>query len=828
MNKIFSIVFVLLAISTFAQRPYGGGYGGTSSITGKIEGVIMDGFTNEPVPFATVAVFKKGSDKPVNGMVTSDDGSFRLVGLPLGELMVKVSFVGYQPIQKEIELTPKSPDAELGTITLATDAAQLDEVVVSGDREVIENKIDRIVYNAEQDVANMGGDAADVLRRAPLLSVDLEGNVSLRGSQNIQILINGKPSNMFATSPADALRVIPADNIKQVEVITTPGAKYDGEGTAGIINIITKKTTPQGFSGNTDLSLGTRINRGVLGINAGKGRFGMNANGSMFHSWMLPGYSDLRIEQYFGQDSSLLTEDGDTRSGRTGYFLTAGAYYDFNAYNSLTSSLRYRGFSSRSEGTFSTFFSPFSGEDQEYTRTTDNRSTRAGYEFSLDYIKKFADQDGREFSISYKVDADFNNQDSEIFQEDDALTNKDMSLYRNQINTNDGTNTENTFQVDYVHPFGKSKLEVGAKAVLRHLVSDFQLDTFNIERGIYQVDPNQTSIFDYYQNIGAGYISVNSQLFKTFGVVAGVRYEATEVFGDVVGDNPEFDNNYANFLPSIILSKTIGRGTTIKTSYARRIQRPSLRFVNPFVEIDNNRNVSFGNPLLLPEITDQYDISYSTFKKGAAINVSVFYRDTKDVIESIISPDTARDITVTTFQNIGQQSSLGTNVFLSKTFFDIWTVRGGVNIFTYNATGNVNGQQLSNQALLWNGNMNSQIKLKNDLSIDMFGFYRSPRQTIQGVNPSFWIWGLGARKEIWDGKGSIGLRFIEPLVRFKRFRSELESPNISQFSERGIPFQSYGFSFSYKFGKLDFKTRTRRSKIDNQDLKQGDNNGSQF
>ena len=242
----YILLFTLALVTSFSFAQQRGNYGGgtNSQITGRIDGTIIDEKTSEPVSYATVVIKSPKDGETVNGVVTGDDGSFKIVGLKLGTYIVEVSFVGYKKFTQEVELTPKEPDYTFESIKLSADTNELDEVVVSGRRETIENKIDRIVYNADQDIANMGGDASDVLRRAPLLSVDQDGNVSLRGNSNVQILINGKPSSMFGANTGDALKMIPSDQIKSVEVITSPSAKYDGEGTAGIINIITKKTNP--------------------------------------------------------------------------------------------------------------------------------------------------------------------------------------------------------------------------------------------------------------------------------------------------------------------------------------------------------------------------------------------------------------------------------------------------------------------------------------------------------------------------------------------------------------------------------------------------------
>nr|HQU55769.1 carboxypeptidase regulatory-like domain-containing protein [Saprospiraceae bacterium] len=270
--KKFCTSILLLVFSTSmglltAQVPFGGRTQGPT-ITGKISGVLQDSTAQTMVEFATVSVLKAGSDKVVNGTVSEDGGVFKVIELALGKYDVQLSFIGYTTKTiKNIELTPDKPDVDLGTILMSSDQLMLDEVEVVGQAAIVENKVDRIVYNADKDPSTAGGDATDVLRKVPLLSVDMDGNVSLRGSSNLQILINGKPSGMFSSNVGDALRMIPSDQIKNVEVITTPGAKYDAEGTGGIINIITKKKTIDGFSGSLNGSLGNIQNNGGLNFN---------------------------------------------------------------------------------------------------------------------------------------------------------------------------------------------------------------------------------------------------------------------------------------------------------------------------------------------------------------------------------------------------------------------------------------------------------------------------------------------------------------------------------------------------------------------------------
>ena len=512
--------------------------------------------------------------------------------------------------------------------------------------------------------------------------MDADGSVSLRGSSNVQILINGKPSTMFNTNPGDALQAIPSDNIKSVEVITNPSAKYDGEGTAGIINIITKKAGPEGFNGNLNLSAGNLSNRGVLSLNAGRGRFGFSGSGSAYYSPEREGTFEF-VRQDFLPDGNTRTlrEEGPNLSDRLGFFANASAFYDFNAFHSLSTSFNLRGFASdRTNEVNGSFIDTQNDINQMYQRTTATDNLFSGYEWSLDYIYKFPESKGQEISVSYKLDGNVQNQDFDINQFDSESS--DMSLFQDEINTNDGDNAENTFQIDYVHPFSDNfKLETGVKAIIRDVTSDFRFDSLNTNTDEYVTDPNRSDIFNYDQDVFSGYVSSTFKFGAKYGLIAGLRYEETDISGDfAVQENP-FANTYDNWLPSVILSRKLGKATTLKAAYSRRIQRPNLRVINPYVQLNNNRSQTFGNPELDPEVNDQYEISYGTFIKGFSLNTSLFYRRTTAIIESFVTVDD-EGFATTTFQNIGTNDSYGANIFTSVTIKKNFTLRGGLNIYT--------------------------------------------------------------------------------------------------------------------------------------------------
>ncbi len=810
---------VLLFSSLAAQFPGMGRAGASQSIRGKITGTVIDTISGQPVEFATVVLVNPKFDKQLDGGLTDDKGNFKIAEVTNGTYELNVSFLGYaQKTVAGIEITLEKPDVDLGIIYLTPEGINLNEVTVTEEAALIENKIDKIVFNAEKDVTTAGGNATEVLGKVPLLAVDFDGNVSLRGSRNIQILINGRPSTLLADNVANVLKTIPADQIKKVEVITTPGAKYDGEGSAGIINIITKKKSIEGMTGSISGSVGTRQNNANLSFSAAKGRFGVNLNAGSFLSWPREGNVSFYREDLIAGQKRIFEQNGPNESYSYGPGGSLSAFYDLNAYNSINSSLSFRGFGSSNEGTINANFSdPIAGIFQTYQRFNDNSSLNGGFDWTTDYRKTF-EQPERELSFAVQVSGSNSNRNTLLEQ-----ISTDASLLLQEKNDNDGLNIETTLQVDYTHPFSKNiKLETGAKTVLRDIDSDYTYRRFNYDSNLFVIDPNRTDIFRYNQDVWAAYVSFNLKFGKKTGLIAGARYESTAIAGDFDVDSNTFTNEYGNLLPSIILSHTLKGFQTLKLSYSQRIQRPSLFYVNPFVDLSDTRNISFGNPELLPEITNLYELNYNTFVKGIVLNGSVYYRHTGDVIENIL---TIRDdgVSATTYLNVGQNDVIGFNFFTSLKIKKFWELRGNFNVNTYDATGIINGQEVSRTTAVWNAFVNSTFSFNKGFKAEIFGFYNAPRQTLQGTTASFSLMSVGFKKEIMDKKASLGLTIIDPFNENKAFPNSLKGENFVQESTFEIPFRSFGINFSYNFGKLDFKPQ-RRSKIKNDDLKEGSQN----
>lgn len=802
MKKIISLFFfsVLVFECAFAQMPFGGGAsaGAGAGITGKITAILLDSTTNKPVEFATVSVSKSGSDKVLNGTVADDKGAVKLDNLKAGDYRVTITFLGYKTkIIDPVKLTPEKPDYRLGKVLFSPNSKLLNSVNVDAEASLVENKVDKLVYNAEKDVTSAGGNAGDVMRKVPMVTVDADGNVSLRGSQNVRILINGKPSSMMASSVADALKMIPADEIKSVEVITSPSAKYDAEGTSGIINIITKKKDIQGLSGSINTAMGTRQNFGSGNLSIRKGRFGVNSSFGGNGSWPQNAITSYRRENKESDGTHVFTQDGITKTYRVGMFGQVGFDWDINTYNNISSSVRVNKFQTAQKGF------TLSGLDSfNYRRDSKNLFNMRGIDWTTDFRKTFKRKD-QELSLSYQLT-------------DNANTNAtDFSIGSlTELSNNAGSNREMTSQIDYTQPFdNKMTMEVGGKNIMRIIKSDYSYDTLGVR------DLSRSNLFKYTQDVYAGYVTWGYVYAKDYTIKLGTRIEHTQIAGAFESLVPEFKNEYTNVLPSFSFSKAFKKFKTLKLNYTQRIQRPSLFYLNPYTNTADPRNITSGNPLLKPELARQYEVGYSSFWKGTMINLALFYRHTTDVIESVLTVDSF-DRSTTTYKNMSRINSYGMNIFGSISPITKLTIRGNINAYYDFITSQLNAAR-KNQGITYNANAMISYSMPKGLSIESFAFFNSPRRTLQGTNPSFSMVNIGLKKELFKKKGSIGLSIANPFNERLDFTSELKGDDFYQTTNFSVPFRSIGINFSWQFGKMEFGGPKKKKGINNDDLKQG-------
>ena len=817
----------------------------------KLTGIVVDSTTGKPVEFASIALINTQTKKPVDGTVADDKGRFTLNKLPPGDFQLLISFVGYRNKAVASVKLDRRGDVTLGTVKLSPDVRTLKEVQVVGQQALVEEKVDRIVYNAEKDITAKGGDATDVMRKVPLLSVDLDGNVSLRGSSNVRVLINNKPSTIVASSVADALKQIPADMIKTVEVITSPSAKYDAEGSAGIINIITKKTTLQGFTLNLDSGVGNRGSNLGLNGNLRTGKMGFSLSGFGRANYNVRGRF-ANTQEVFGTNglpNTITEQSANTRN--TGVFgqYTLGWDYDISKTSSITASLRY---GARNQNQYQDQFLTKTSRSFFPTYNLRNVLTKdlsGTVDANLDYTKTFA-KPQQEFSVSAQYSRNNRNNDFTA----DILSSADFAtLSARQRNLNDSYNQEITIRGDYQTPVGKNQIiEFGGKGIFRQVSSSYRYD-FAQGSGAFQTDNNRpANTLNYDQNIGAGYVSYTLTTKTKYTVKAGVRYEHTAINANYSRTQPGEQGalagqdlgipGYSNIVPSINLSKALKGGKTIKLAYNRRLQRPGIQFLNPNVNVANPANITRGNPLLSPELTDNFEFSNSAYIKSVFLNATLFYRRTNNAITSVRSTDTTGlgQIVnpvlplpiITNYQNIGREEAYGVNIFGNATLFSKWQIGGGLDAFYAYLTNNTPNpvNRATNSGWVVSGRLFTSLNIKNGWGLQGFSFIRGRQIQLQGYQGGFAFYSLGVKKDLKDKRGSFGIAaenfFNHPFT----VRSESSSSIFAQSSVTSLYNAGVRVNFSYKIGKLSFdQPQRKQGKGGNDDVKDegGDGGGQQ-
>ncbi len=793
---------------------------------GKITGILRDSVSTHPVEFANVALIDPTTNKPVNGAVADEKGKFSIIKIPSGNYFVEISFIGYATKRIPVKISEKRGEIELGFVVVSPSDKLLKEVVVEGQKNLIEEKVDRTVYNAENDATAKGGDATDVLRRVPMLSVDLDGNVSMRGSQNVKVLINNKPSTISASSVADALKQIPADQIKSVEVITSPSAKYDAEGSGGIINIITKKNTLQGLTLNVDASAGLRGSNLGLNGNYRREKMGFSLGGFGRPNYNQPGsFANVQITNPGTINETQNTQTADTRLQNLFGQYTLGWDYDIDKKNSLTASVKY---GLRNALTWQDKLLTNNSKQGSYINNvavTDNSGT---YDASMNYTHTF-EKPQRELNVLTLFSR--NNRTNDFVRDSVDFLLLDPLKYTK--NNNKSSNTEITLQADYQTPVGqKSILEFGGKQIMRKVESVYTYYGAGSD-GVYSVaaNSNLSNTFNYNQNITGTYASYTASLPNSFSLKAGGRYEYTTIDAYYQVEKPPLSlPSYGVLVPSINLSKKLKNGSAFKVAYNRRIQRPSIQFLNPNVQGSNGKNISYGNPNLNPEYTNNYELSYNTFIKGTSLNFSTFMRNTTGSIQSVRQlKNDKSDTIVTTYQNIGFEDAYGLSVFANVNAGKL-SLNGGVDTYYAVLTNNVPDPKYNakNSGWVYNVRLFGSYNLSKGWGLQFFSFYRGRQVQLQGFQGGFGVYSLSVRKELANKKGSIGFgaeNFFYPQITVKNTQS---SYFLNQDITNVTTNMNFKVTFSYRIGKMSMEApRKRKKSITNDDLKDegGGNDG---
>ena len=791
--------------------------------TGSLTGTVLDSVKREAVPYATVVLLPPApDDKPITGVAADDQGRFTLRKLTPGPARLRVSYVGYGTQTRAVTITAGATDA--GTFRLPVAGTALGEAVIIGTKPVVEVRPDRLIYNADQDVTNAGGTAADVLRKAPLLAVDGDGNVKMRGSGNFKVLVNNKPSPTMAQNLAEALKGIPAEQIKSVEIITTPPAKYDGEGTAGIINIVLKKGVDQGLNGRVSLTGGNR-NSGVNGsLNFKKGKLGVTSSGGS-GTW----YGPSEFSRVRTANGTTLTQGGGGDYGGRWYYATVGLDYDINERQSLSLAGSMNPYAGSNYSNLLNYATAASGaQTQLFTRPTTSLFSAFNGELTGTYTRTFA-QARREWSILGQYA-----RNSGTFGYDfDQYNNSSVNLETRQASYRERSRgrtpgSEVTFQTDFVQPIGeKQTFETGLKAIWRRTASIANVDSLVLGQADFAPIPRRATDFNYDQNVQAAYATYTAKLAKKLTLSAGSRLERTALAANFRTTGTEVPaQSYLSWLPNGNAQYAFSDNNSVRLAYSRRITRPYIDYLNPFVDRSDPQNIVFGNPRLAPELTDSYELSFNTNGKAGSLNIAASVRRTDNAIESVrLLPadagiqNAAPGVTAQTYANVAANSFYQLNFYGSAKPAKGWDISGGPDVqYIVRRSPALNIERRGFTAGL---NFNTSYKLPKNYTLQSFLYGSLPSPDLQGRGSANLYYSIGGKKTLFKDKADITLNITNPFNDYWAYRNTLSTPFFEERQEFRQFQRAYRLSFSYRFGQA--QQGKQRKSISNDDVKGGGN-----
>lgn len=826
------LFFLLMLASTamLAQRPGGGeGRGQRPQVPyaqrpaiGTLTGVVFDSISQKPIPYATVALALSRGDSVVAGALTDEKGKFILKNIRIASYVLKIQSMAHTERRFDrIFISPREPMKDLGKINMSQKEYSTEEVQIVGEKKFMEMAIDRKVYNTEKLLTTEGGAATDILQNIPSVEVDIDGNISLRGSGNVNILIDGGPSGLTGADRAALMEQIPASSIERIEVITNPSAKYDPDGMSGIINVVLKRNRRLGLNGNVSLSATTQgtpeRSPDLLAPNKSNTSIGLNFRNSKVNAFVNGsyrvdnrfGYGRSYRENYFSRASAILEQNSTSTRYGTSALVRGGMDLYLNPRNTLSFTSTY---SDRSRGeTEAEVFSFKNAEgllDSAYVRETEESNLRGSFDANLSYETKF-DQKGKHklvTSINYSRGfGDSDNNFANVYL--DANGSKIGGPVNRQNNLTLRANDIWTVQTDYERPIkNKGKLEAGYKSIIRNINDDFTSESFDEFTDAFVLDTFLNNNFLYAESIHGAYATVGQQ-FKRLGYQAGLRAEQTFTNSKLVDTNEEFVNNYFSLFPSAFLSYRVTESQTLQVNYSRRINRPRTRQLNPFTNYSDPLNLRFGNPFLLPEYVDAYELSYAFSKKRNTFTTSAYYRVIHDNIQRFKQIDTLTNVATTTYRNLGSGTSYGLELIYIGQITKWFNLNTSFNFFRTVIDGG--NTELNAAGFGYGGRFMGTFKLPKDFNIQLSSFYRGPRPTLQGRIYSFNSINLAVQKRLLDNKATLSLN-VRDIFNTLQFRVEVDDPLFFQEYLRKRETRMATLTFSYRFGKQQFDPRSRR------------------
>ncbi len=791
MNKI-SKALLLLCVSFFFNVAYA-----QKSIL--VKGKVIEASTKQPLEFVSVMVMDAVSNQPVAGTTTIQDGTFTVQSKKTN-IYINVSFIGFKTQVFKNLTVSKSNVIDLKTISLAEDAQQLDEVTIRAEKSQTVFKLDKRVFNVGKDLSSTGASALEVLNNVPSVNVNIEGQISLRGSQGVQILINGKPS-VLASEEGNALGSITADMIEKIEVITNPSAKYDAAGTSGILNIVLKKSEKKGINGGISLNTGSPNNHSI-GLS-------LNRRTEKFNLFSQLGYGRRTFPRTSRNTSlnkttnDLLTTIGDSEKNETFFNFILGTDYHINEQNVITLSGRYA-FEDEKENADQNY--QFTNQAQVVTQSWNRKelttASNPKWEYELQYKKDFKDHKDRSLlfsalgtSFGKDKNSDFNN--TTIIGANPNAAQKAVTSFAEY---------QYTFKLDYTHPFQDTfTLETGAQYVIDDVSNDYEVQ--ELVNNNWVVDTNFSNVFSYKQNV-FGLYSTLAYEGEKWGIKGGLRLEATDLKTKLVTTNQNNNQKYTNLFPSFHTSYKVTEAVSLQAGYSKRIFRPELWDLNPFTSFRDNFNLSTGNPNLKPEFTDSYEIT-SIFKiEKGSLNFGIYHRATQDVIEEITT--FVNNVTTSKPDNIGTNNTTGVELNAKYSLTNKITFMGDFNYNRFKRRGQFAQTNFDFNGNQWSSRVTGKFKLPANFTLEATGNYRSKFKTVQSEVADNLFMNLGLRKKMFNGRLNANLS-VRDLFASRVRESITNQPSFYQtsYSRRGR-FITVGISFGFGKGEaMEFSGQKR-------------------
>lgn len=791
--------FFLCTLSIFAQNV-------------KLSGKVMEADQNFPLEYATVSVLKTDSKETVSGTVTNMDGEFKF-DVPKGFYDVKIEYISFET--KILENVDISANKNLGTVKLGYKAADLDEVVVTAETTTVDVRLDKKIYNIGKDLTTSGASISDALANVPSVDVDVEGEISLRGNDNVRILINGKPSAIAGFGSTDVLQQLPADAIERVEVITSPSARYDAEGTAGILNIILKRDKTLGFNGSIRGSLGTPLKQSVS-INA-------NARTEKFNFFTNLGYSKNKPDgnAYFennftSQNSTFdkVTEDRDYRRHRQNYNANIGSTYFINDTTQVTFSYFTR-FGDNENKTFNDTYRYIADDlDSRTLRTEEDSRDQNSHQFALNFEKKY-DHEGHKLTADVQYSIDNNEKENYILE--DQYFPSQSNIATEDLNE-DKDKKEFLVQADYVLPMGEAQFEAGIRGNYKNEKTDYVLFTKD-DNNDMSLDESVSNIFDYDRNVTAVYSQYGNK-FGNFSFLLGLRYEHTQLKGettpygdisdieDLVGEDVElnFNNKMDDVFPTVNLTYELTEGQNVTLGYNRRINRPHSWYINPFPSRSSRTNIFQGNPSLAPAYSDAFDIGYlKRWGKVLTLTGSVYYQKETDSFERVQEEtgQTTTDgipIIRSVPINLSSNERYGAELGLLYNPASWIRLNGSINYFRFKNKGDFNGVNYDATNESYFARFSSKIDLPWNIQWQTNAFYRGASENAQSKTEPMASVNLAFSKDILNKNATISLN-VSDLFNSRKRESRTLTDDFSTYSEFQWRKRQITATFVYRFNQ---------------------------